>query len=286
MPHKSPFNYIGNKYRIINELLSIFPDNIHTFVDMFCGGGDVFINTSAEHKIANDVNYHLIDIMREFQNQDAENIFQYIDTTIREWGLNKTDRDAYIRFREHYNDAPIPLDLFILVCFTFNHQLRFNSNHQFNNPFGKDRSSFNASTRRNLTYFLEAIQNVQLASEDFRNVNLAQLGENDFVYADPPYTLTCGPYNDGKRGFNGWSLNDDLDLTGILDNLNDNGVRFALSNVIHHKGKAHPFLLEWAADKGYTVHRPTVSYNNSNYQVIDKENESQEVIITNLPHNG
>ena len=36
---------------------------------------------------------------------------------------------------------------------------------------------------------------------------LDMIKEGDFVYCDPPYLLTCGAYNDGKRGFNGWDLN-------------------------------------------------------------------------------
>ena len=36
--------------------------------------------------------------------------------------------------------------------------------------------------------------------------------ENDFIYCDCPYSLGVGVYQDGKRGFNGWSKNDDKQL--------------------------------------------------------------------------
>lgn len=36
---KSPLTYQGNKYRLLPQLLPIFPKNIHTFVDVFAGGG-------------------------------------------------------------------------------------------------------------------------------------------------------------------------------------------------------------------------------------------------------
>ena len=37
MAVKAPFNYIGNKYRIIDSIQEFFPENINTFVDIFCG---------------------------------------------------------------------------------------------------------------------------------------------------------------------------------------------------------------------------------------------------------
>ena len=82
MAVKAPFNYIGNKYRIINSIQECFPEHIDTFVDLFCGGCDVSINTVANNIYANDINYHVIGILQEFQKHDVEYILDYIDTTI------------------------------------------------------------------------------------------------------------------------------------------------------------------------------------------------------------
>ena len=54
MAVKAPFNYIGNKYRIINSIQAYFPNGIDNFVDLFCGGCDVSINTKANKRYAND----------------------------------------------------------------------------------------------------------------------------------------------------------------------------------------------------------------------------------------
>lgn len=35
--YKNPFNYIGAKYRLLPQLLPLFPPNITTFVDLFGG---------------------------------------------------------------------------------------------------------------------------------------------------------------------------------------------------------------------------------------------------------
>ena len=49
------------------------------------------------------------------------------------------------------------MDFFVLICFAFNHQIRFNNSHQFNTPFGKERSSYNRNIENNLILFCDAI---------------------------------------------------------------------------------------------------------------------------------
>lgn len=41
---KSPLNYTGGKYKLLPQLLEIFPKEIDTFVDLFAGGGNVAVN--------------------------------------------------------------------------------------------------------------------------------------------------------------------------------------------------------------------------------------------------
>lgn len=281
MAVKAPFNYIGNKYRIINPIQECFPEHIDTFVDLFCGGCDVSINTVANNIYANDINYHVIGILQEFQKHDARYILDYIDTTIEKWQLSKTNEDGYKLFRDHYNQTKNPLDLYVLMCFSFNYQFRFNSSHDYNNPFGRNRSSFNDVMRSNLILFKEQINDIHFSALDFCDFDYDILHTGDFLYADPPYLLTCGSYNDGKRGFRGWTEKDDLDLMRILTELSDRGVNFALSNVIEHKGCTNDALIEWIADNGYTVHGINFNYNNCNYHTNNRENVTKEVLITN-----
>ena len=281
MAVKAPFNYIGNKYRIINSIQECFPEHIDTFVDLFCGGCDVSINTVANNIYANDINYHVIGILQEFQKHDARYILDYIDTTIEKWQLSKTNEDGYKLFRDHYNQTKNPLDLYVLMCFSFNYQFRFNSSHDYNNPFGRNRSSFNDVMRNNLILFKGQIDDIHFSALDFCDFDYDVLQMGDFLYADPPYLLTCGSYNDGKRGFRGWTEKDDLDLMRILTELSDRGVNFALSNVIEHKGSTNDALIEWIADNGYTVHGINFNYNNCNYHTNNRENVTKEVLITN-----
>lgn len=38
---KSPLNYTGGKYKLLPQLLELFPKQVNTFVDLFAGGGEM-----------------------------------------------------------------------------------------------------------------------------------------------------------------------------------------------------------------------------------------------------
>ena len=63
--NKSPLNYIGGKYKILDQLLKYFPSEINTFVDLFTGG--VFLNVKADKIVANDNLTYLIDMFIYFK---------------------------------------------------------------------------------------------------------------------------------------------------------------------------------------------------------------------------
>ena len=124
---------------------------------------------------------------------------------------------------------------------------------------------------------LEKIRNFEFWNYNFRNLDLDFLQPGDFLYADPPYLISCGSYNDGKRGFEGWSMTDDYLLFRKLDALNEQGVQFALSNLTRHKNKVNHQLLQWAGN--YNIHYLNSDYSNSNYQ--SQRCETEEVLVTN-----
>lgn len=274
---KSPLNYIGGKYKLLPQILPLFPQHINTFVDLFAGGLDVSLNIEANHVICNDINDHVIGIFEYFQQVDIQDLIEQIYQVINEYKLTKQNREGYNLLREEYNRSHSPLHLFILVCYGFNHQFRFNNQGEFNNPFGINRSSYNTNIERNLKQMHQQIKNFEFHTNNFRDFQLDFMNAEDFLYADPPYLISCGSYNDGKRGFAGWSTNDDQKLFEKLDALNERGIKFAMSNVTQHKGKKNDALIKWA--KRYHTHYLNADYSNSNYQA--GTSETKEVLITN-----
>ena len=57
---RSPFFYVGDKYKLIEEISSYFPDDIEKFVEPFVGGGSVFMNIDARKFYLNDIDVNVI----------------------------------------------------------------------------------------------------------------------------------------------------------------------------------------------------------------------------------
>jgi adenine-specific DNA-methyltransferase len=70
---------------------------------------------------------------------------------------------------------------------------------------------------------------------------------------DPPYRLTNGSYNDGKRGFGGWTIEHERKMREFADALNHLGIRFMISYVLEHAGQNNDELREWCAMRKYNV---------------------------------
>lgn len=282
---KSPLNYIGGKYKLLEQLLPLFPNDIELFVDLFAGGCNVGINVNAEKVWFNDNLIFLIEMYKKFQDLELEEILEHINSRIKEYDLSLTNDTGYKNLRKLYNTKREPLDLFVLIAYSFNHQIRFNNSHEFNNPFGRKRSSYNANMKKNLINFISKLHSRKsiFTDNNFDEFDYKKLSSKDFVYCDPPYLITTGTYNDGKRGFTGWSEKEELKLLEILDALNKENIRFGLSNVIEHKGKENIILKKWLERNSvYKIHHLNQHYSNSNYHTKDRnKNSTAEVLICN-----
>jgi adenine-specific DNA-methyltransferase len=276
---KSPLNYIGGKFKLLPQIIPQFPPNIDTFIDLFSGGGNVGINVAAKKIIFNDLNSKINDFFRYIQGQSPDALVAEIRDRINKYGLSKTNEKGFLQFREEYNRDPHPIDLYTLVAYSFNYQFRFNNQLRYNNPFGRNRSHFSKQMEENLRKFTNRLNEMEATFTDkyFTDVDFSTLTKRSLVYADPPYLITTGSYNDGNRGFINWTERQDKELFTLLDNLDHAGIRFAMSNVTEHKGRINKGLIEWA--NRYNVQTLDYDYRNSSHNT--KHERSREVLITN-----
>jgi len=273
---KSPLNYTGGKFKLLPQILPLFPDKINKFIDLFCGGCNVGINSNAGEVHCNDNMKQLIDLYTEWQKHDIDYILEYINGKINEFQLSKTNKDGYLKFRKYYNKYRNSLDLYILISHSFNNQIRFNKKGEFNLPFG-DRF-FSESLKNNLIDFFKVIKNIKFTNNSFEYLNIKILTHNDLVYLDPPYLITCASYNE----IGGWNETHEMRLLKFLDDLNDQNVKFALSNVLESKGKSNDILKNWS--KKYNVNYLQSNYDNCSYYKNERKenkNSTVEVLITN-----
>lgn len=276
---KSPLNYIGGKYKLLPQLVKYFPTDIDTFVDLFSGGFNVGINITSNKTICNDINIFIVELYKKLYNSTVDEILEQINKTIKKYNLNKHNEEGFKHLREDYNKSKNPIDLYTLTCYSFNYQFRFNNNMEYNNPFGRDRSQFSENMKNNLILFMNKIKsmNIDFISKDFNKIQLDELDSDDFIYCDPPYLITTGSYNDGNRGFKDWKEQQELELYNFLDRANEKNIKFALSNVLEHKGKENTLLKSWS--NKYNIIDLQNNYSNSSYNTT--KGNSREVLITN-----
>ena len=279
---KSPLNYTGGKYKILDNIFELVPNDVECFYDILGGGFNVGINANSKKVVYNDLNIYLKDLFIYFKNTKIEKLLEEINKIIKKYDLSLENREGYNQLREDYNKEPSVIKLFVLTCYAFNHQIRFNNSHEFNTPFGKDRSSYNQSIENNLIKFVKKLQSIdcEIMATDFRDFKKIKYNSNDLVYCDPPYLITNGSYNDGNRGFKDWGIKEEQDLLDYLDYLNDNNIKFILSNVLYHKGLENELLIKWS--KKYNIHYVDKNYYNCNYHLKYKDTKTIEVLITNF----
>lgn len=299
---KSPLNYTGGKFRLLKRILPVFPEKIAVCHDLLAGGCNVGANVRADRIICNDIDGNLMELMRTFRTESAERINAAIEAIIKRYslsdtfrrgydyygadssdGLARVNKKAFERLRADYNKKACKsgrersLMFYTLVVYSFNNQIRYNSRREFNIPPGK--RDFNKNVRNNLYRFVKRLQaiDVSFTVNDYRDFNPDLLGPDDFVYADPPYLITCASYNESG----GWTVEKELALLELLNSIAAKGVKFALSNVLRNKGRENGILLDWIKDNGYKVHHFDYDYSSSNYQTIQRNKDTDEVLVTN-----
>lgn len=253
---QSPLNYTGSKTKMVPIIKQHLPqERIATFIDLFGGGFNVGINIQAERILYNDINPFVEGLIKSF-SADAYEYLLYVSRLIQKYELKPNGREGYTALRNKYNSTPIPQRdprmLYTLVLYGFQQQIRFNTDHGFNNPVGS--RWFNECLLSKFITFARCskAKNVVYSNASFERL-ADQIGRDSFIYADPPYRSTLGVYNDGKRGFEGWTLEHEQRLCRFLDQAARIGARFMLSYVLQVEGFYNADVADWAERNHYRV---------------------------------
>ena len=296
MMSRSPFFYVGDKYKLMKQLDDLFPDEINRLIEPFCGGGSVFLNTKANKYLANDNNSYMIELhkfIKSFRGK-REEFFNALEKLIIEYKLSASylninvptdlkkqyvkthyavyNKISYNRLKLDFNNNKEDMmRLYLLLVYGFNHMLRFNTQGEFNLPVGNVDYNKNVVSALNGYFDFMEQEDITFYCEDFEKfVKSLRIKTNDFVYFDPPYLISQSEYNKY------WTEKEEIRLLNLLDLLNEKGIKFALSNVLEHKGKQNNILIEWS--KKYKV--INVSSNYISYHDNSIKN-SKEVLIVN-----
>jgi len=295
---RSPLFYVGDKYKLIREIKTHFPEHINRLIEPFVGGGSVFMNVDAEGFLLNDIDSYVIAIHRLLcgYNGNLDAFYHDFLEIVDQYGLShsyrentvpeelkkafpktyfaKFNKEAYTRLKADFNAGGKQniMQLYVLLIYGFNRMLRFNGRGDFNLPVGD--VDFNKNTYDALVDYFTLLpqKHVQWFNEDFRTfLNNIEYQEDDLVYLDPPYLITFSEYN--KL----WNDETENALLRLLDDLNERNVRFAISNVTHYKGKVNEAFLDWSARyNSFSIKSNYISFNDNTVKNFN------EVLVTNF----
>lgn len=253
--YESPLNYIGSKAKIIPQIRENIKKT-ETFIDLFGGGFNVGINSDSTVIYYNDINFIVKKLIESFKIYDTYEYITYVKRFIEKNNLEKGKKETYIAARDYYNSLPDGKKdirmLFAIILYSFQQQIRFNNDYGFNNTVGV--RWFNDCILAKLVSFSRIIKekNIVFMSDDYIDITKkVTVNENCFIYMDPPYKLTTGSYNDGKRGFKGWNDGLEKELFAFFDKMTHKNVPCMLSYVLEHKGQKNTALEEWLKSNNY-----------------------------------
>jgi DNA adenine methylase len=295
--YRSPLFYVGDKRKIISEIKAHFPNNIDRFIEPFVGGGSVFMNTEAKEYILNDIdsNIYNIHLMLNHYSKDKDKFFQRVIELINKYGLSKSfiedvipielkkeynktyyahyNKVAYNKLKRDYNLSCKNdyIHLYILLIYGFNRMMRINRYGDFNVPVGNVDFNNNVVNALNDYFDIVSKKNIQWYNMDYRKfIEKIQVNSNDFLYFDPPYLISSSEYNKY------WTNQSEMMFCRYLNKLNQENIKFAVSNVIHYRGKTNTIFEKWA--QNYNVHLINSNYISFN----DNSNkEFKEVLVLN-----
>lgn len=312
---KSPLNYTGNKYRILNQIQPYFPKDIDIMVDLFCGGATVGLNTPCKKVIFIDNDKNVIGLLKflskcnydklisDFEqlinkyelSYSAKNGYSYYKKQIQDSnnnnGLKGYNSKGYYKLRKDYNllenkqsDMANKM-LYLLMVYAFNNDMRFSHSGDFNLPVGK--TDLNKSNLNKLQAYIERISSIesQFICGDFKTAKIQNIIKNaDFVYMDPPYLITNAVYNESGK----WCEQNEYEILKFMNYCIENNKLFVLSNVLEKHGRRNEPLFYWTTTVADQINIIDINYNyaSASYNKKDRYAKEREVIILPLGKNN
>lgn len=305
---KSPLNYTGNKFRILDQIQPYFPKKIDVMVDLFCGGATVGLNTECNKVIFIDNEPRIIWLLKYLSGCNIDKLLNELFVLIDNYGLSCSFKNGYKYYRQQIlggnpnnglkdynsngfyklrddynailnkNTATANKLLYLLIVYGFNNDIRFSKDGKYNLPVGK--TDLNNSNVKKLTEYIERVKNIQaeFICGDFCSQHIQQIiRKADFVYMDPPYLITDAVYNESNK----WREQNEYELIRLMNFLLDNKKNFVLSNVLEKQGRRNEPLFYWTTTRKNDINIVDIDYHyrSASYNKKNRNAKEREVII-------
>jgi DNA adenine methylase len=201
MNFQPAIKWSGSKRSQAEEIIKLFPKEIDTYYEPFCGGCSVLrrlfsSDIKVNKYICSDLNGDLINLWNCIKN-DFESVYFHYKSLWYELTKDENKerkKEFFNTIRERYNKDRNPLDFMFIMRTTTNGMPRYNNSGEFNNSFHITRDGIIPDKLYKIleewSYKLNK-KNVQFIVSDYKDIIPK---ENDFIYMDPPYANTKGMY--------------------------------------------------------------------------------------------
>lgn len=222
-----PFlRWAGGKSWLVPYLNEMIPEpGIGNYHEPFLGGGAIFFDVRPKGTAyLSDLNSELMDTYKAVRDR--------VEQVIYELGLFKNTKECYYKVRSQSpRSAAARAARFIFLNQTsFNGIYRVNLKGEYNVPYGHRKKEFLQA--ESLRAASETLAGTDLFQGDFDEVRKS-VSAGDFVFLDPPYTVSHN--NNGFVKYNQklFCHSDQLRLRDLVEHLERVGAWYVLTNAAH-----------------------------------------------------
>ena len=222
------FKWAGGKTKELPKIKQYLPKKINTYYEPFVGGGAAWFELNHTPSVINDKWFDVYNFYTQLK-ENSDILISRLQEIIENYncihfeGITKeefsnTAGKLYYYYRDNTFENPIDkaIQFWILRQLSFSGMNRFNSNGEYNVPFGWYQKLRQIEWSEE---FQSLFENTTILNVDFEKC-LSNVVENDFVFLDPPYTTKFNKYSpDGS-----FTQNDQIRLANWFRNSKSNNM--------------------------------------------------------------
>lgn len=220
--------WAGGKQWLAPSLVQLYKmSGSERLIEPFTGGAALYFAARPKQAVLGDTNQTLISTYQALHRRPA--------AVAAELSGMRINAETFYRIRAESptRKARIAARMIYLNRTAFGGIWRVNAQGQFNVPFGCKPETV-LPNRSALDAYSKAFRNATFHASDFEQTLRCSSESTDFLYCDPPYTVTHN--NNGFLRYNEtiFRWHDQLRLANLCNNAARAGISVVISNAAHH----------------------------------------------------
>lgn len=217
----------GGKRWLVKEYADLLPADFNRYIEPFLGSGAVFFHLQPKQALIGDINPDILSVYLGLKNN-----WKFVKRSLQHHQRMHSDKYYYkVRSKNPREILEQASRMIYLNRTCFNGIYRVNVNGHFNVPRGtKDAVILDTDDFEKIS---EALKHASIHFGDFEEL-IDKAAENDFVFADPPYTVRHNHNGFIKYNENLFSWQDQKRLSKALIRARDRGAKIVCTNAKHN----------------------------------------------------